>query len=146
MAKLSFGLFIALVATATLLTIVTAGVIVTQTLPSSGIISTVGVGVYTDSSCTTNCTSISWGSLSPGDSTSRTVYVLNTGTLPVTLTMDTDNWLPTNAVNYLTVTWNRQNHVLNAGQSVSATITLSADSDTGDLASFSFNIIITGAE
>ena len=146
MAKLSAGLIIALAASGVFLTLVTAGIIATQTVASNGTVSAVNVGVYTNIQCTINCTSISWGTISPGDAPTRTVYVKNTGTVPVTLTMTTGSWTPSDADDYLTLTWNRQNTVLDAGQSISATLTLTVASSTDDLTDFSFDIMITGAE
>ena len=146
MNKLSTGAIIALAATGIFLTLVTAGLIATQTIPSNGTVSAVNVGVYTDSQCTQNCTAISWGTLSPGNSTTRTIYVKNTGSVPITLTMTNGTWTPTTANTVLTLTWNRQDTILNAGQSTFATLTLTAASNTGNLTSFSFNIIITGTE
>jgi hypothetical protein len=144
--KFSSGLIIALATTGVFLTIVTAGIIATQTVASNGTVSSVNVGVYTNSQCNQNCTSLTWGTIDPGDSTSKTVYVKNTGTVPITISMTTESWTPTNANNYLTLTWNRQNTVIDPGESTPATITLSVDSNTGSLTSFSFNIVITGAE
>jgi hypothetical protein len=144
--KLSSGLIIALAATSVFLTLVTAGIIATQTVASNGTVSSVNVGVYSNSQCNQNCTSITWGTIDPGDSTSKTVYVKNTGTIPITLSMATESWTPTNADDYLTLTWNKQNTVLDPGKSTPATITLTVDSYTGSLTSFSFNIVITGAE
>jgi hypothetical protein len=144
--KLSTGAIIALAATSIFLTLVTAGIIATQTVSSNGTVTTVNVGVYLDEECTQNCTSISWGTIYPGNSTSTTIYVKNTGTVPITLTMTTENWAPGNADGYLTIAWDQEGTVLQADQFVSANITLSAASDTGDLADFSFDIIITGAE
>jgi hypothetical protein len=144
--KLSTGAIIALAATSIFLTLVTAGMIATQTIPSNGTVTTVNVGVYTDDQCTQNCTSINWGAIYPGNSTSTTVYVKNTGTVPITLSMTTGTWAPTNATTYLNLTWNRQGEILAAGASVSANLNLTAASDTGELTDFSFNIVITGAE
>jgi hypothetical protein len=144
--KLSTGAIIALAATSIFLTLVTAGIIATQTIPSSGTVTTVNVGVYTDSGCTENCTSISWGTMYPGNSTSVTVYVKNTGTKQITLSMTAISWAPEDADDYLTLSWDQQGTVLDADDSVSAELTLTADPDTGDLADFSFDIIITGAE
>ena len=146
MAKLSAGLIIALAASGVFLTLVTAGIIATQTVASNGTVSSVNVGVYSNIQCSQNCTSLSWGTLYPGDSTSKTIYVKNTGTIPITLSMTTASWTPTTADDYLTLSWNKQNTVLDPGESTPATITLSADSDTGSLTSFSFNIVIAGAE
>jgi len=144
--KLSTGAIIALAATGLFLTLVTAGIIATQTIPSNGTVTTVNVGVYSDKQCTQNCTSISWGTLYPSNSTSKTVYVKNTGTVPITLSMTTGSWAPTNASDYLTLTWDQQGTVLQVDESVSANLTLSAASDTGTLTNFSFDIVIAGAE
>jgi len=146
MRKLSTGAIIALAATGIFLTLVTAGLIATQTIPSNGTVSAVNVGVYTDSQATQNCTSLNWGTLSPGNTASKTVYVKNTGTVPVTLTMTTGNWTPTTANSKITLTWNRQNTILNAGQSISANLTLAVASDTTGITAFSFNTVITGTE
>jgi hypothetical protein len=145
--KLSMGATIAIAVTGLFLTMITAGALVSsQTVPSGGTITAVNVGVYSNSACTNNCTSIDWGALSPGGSTTRTVYVKNTGTVPVTLSMATANWSPSNANSYLTVTWNRANYVLAAGSSVSATLTLTASASAGSITDFDFNIVITGTE
>jgi hypothetical protein len=145
--KLSLGATIAIAVTGLFLTMITAGALVSsQTIPSGGTITAVNVGVYSNSACTTNCTSIDWGTLSPGGSTTKTIYVKNTGTIPVTLSMAPANWSPSNANNYLTVTWNRANYALAAGASVSATLTLTASSSAGSLTNFSFDVVITGTE
>jgi hypothetical protein len=145
--KLSLGATIAIAVTGLFLTMITAGALVSsQTIPSGGTITAVNVGVYSNSACTSNCTSIDWGTLSPGGSTTKTIYVKNTGTIPVTLTMAPANWSPSNANNYLTVTWNRANYALAAGASVSATLTLTASSSAGSLTNFSFDVVITGTE
>ena len=144
--KLSTGVIIALAATSIFLTLVTAGIISTQTIPSNGTVTTVNVGVYSDSRCTQNCTSISWGSIYPGNSTSKIVYVKNIGTVPITLSMTAGSWAPTTASACLTLSWDQQGTVLGVGDSVSANLTLSADSDIGNLSNFSVNIIIIGAE
>ena len=147
MRKLSTGAIIALTATAIFLTLVTAGLIATQTIPSDGtVVSAANIGAYTDSDCTQNCTHISWGTLNPDTTTNKTVYVKNTGTVPITLTMTTESWTPTDADDYLTLTWNQQNTILDPDETTPATLTLTVAQDTGDLTSFSLNIIITGTE
>jgi hypothetical protein len=116
------------------------------TVPLSGTISTVNVEAYSDAACTHPVTELSLGNLNPGSSVSRTIYIKNSGTIPVTLTMTVSGWSPTGAGSYLSLSWNQQNHVLSAGASVSATLTLTAASSTGSLTTFSCNAVITGAE
>ena len=147
MRKISTGAIIAIAATGLFLTLLTTGLLMSsQTLQSSGTVTAVNVGVYSDSSYTQNCTSIDWGTIAPGNSSTRTIYIKNIGTIPITLSMTTGSWVPSNANTYISLGWNRGGTVLSAGQSTSATLTLSASSSAGNITSFSFNIIITGTE
>jgi hypothetical protein len=137
-------------------TIAIAGILITlttiaalsasQTVPLSGTITTVNVEAYSDPACTVPCTALNVGNVNPGSTVTQTVYIKNTGTVPVTLTMAVSNWSPTNAGSYLTLSWNRQNYVLNAGQSVQATLTLTVASDTGSLTTFGCSVTITGTQ
>jgi hypothetical protein len=138
---LSIGLITAIAITGLFLTIISAGVLTTSTsLSSSGTISSVNVGVYSDSGCTQPLTSISWGSLAPGETTTRIIYLKNTGTVPVTLSMTTSSWTPSNSNTYLSLTWNRESYSLTAGNTAQATLTLTASPSAGNITSFSVNI------
>jgi len=106
----------------------------------------VNLGVYSDSACTQTVTALSVGTLSPGGAATQTVYVKNTGNIPETLTMTTNNWAPSSASSLLTLTWNRQNAVLNAGASIQATLTLRVASNTGSLTTFSCDVTLTGTQ
>ncbi len=129
-----------------LLTMLTAGVLTSnQAAPSSAIILAANLGVYTDSACTSNCTAVSAGTLAPGSSKTYTVYVKNKGTAPMTLSMITSEWNPKVAHGPITLTWNRENYSLTAGDSIGATLTLAVSSSIdSSINSFSFNIAITG--
>lgn len=115
-----------------------------RTIPSTGLIVAVNVGVYSDAACTVNLTSIDWGSVYPGGSVSRTVYVKNTGNAALSLSMTTLAWSPANAAGQIVVTWDKENAALSSGQSTSAILTLSASQSISGVASFSVNVIITG--
>jgi hypothetical protein len=145
--KIPIPAVVALAITALALTLTTAALLSTnQTVPLNGTITAVNLGVYTDSGCTQTATALNVGTLNPGSTTTQTVYLKNTGTIPETLTMTTNNWTPTNAPTYLTLSWNRQNTVLTAGQSIQATLTLTAASNTGSLTTFSCDITLTGTQ
>lgn len=111
----------------------------------SAITNSVNIGVYSNEAATLNCTNINWGPLTPGSVASQTVYVENLGNMSETLSMSTSGWSPASANTYLTLTWNQVGTVLPAGSVVAATLTLTVASDTGNLTSFSFNIVITGS-
>jgi hypothetical protein len=144
--KISTGALIAIIAAGILLTLVSSGALLsTQQVPSSGTVSAVNVGVYTDSGCTNNCTSINWGTIAPGNLATYTVYIKNIGTVPMTLSMTTSGWNPSAANGPITLTWDKANYNLTAGASVSATLTLTVSSSiSSSITSFSFNTVITG--
>ena len=138
---------IALTITALALTLTTAAILSNnQTVPLNGTINAVNLAVYSDSACTQTVTALTAGTLNPGASATQTVYVKNTGNVPETLTMTTNNWTPTNADTYLTLTWNRQTTILNAGASIQATLTLTAAANTGTLTTFSCDVTLTGTQ
>ncbi len=130
------------------LTTLTSGLLAAQQpISSNGNIQTsVNIGVYSNSAATIVLSSLSWGTVTPGTTTNQTIYIKNTGNAAETLNMTTSGWSPSYASSYLTLSWNQEGSAIASGSIVSATITLSAASSTGNLTSFSFNIIITGTQ
>ncbi len=110
----------------------------------TGTIATINVEAYNDAGLTQLCTGLDIGTIAPGTSASQTIYIKNTGTVSETLTMVAANWVPTSASSVLTLSWDRQNFVLGAGQSTPAVFTLTAAADVGALTTFGCQITITG--
>jgi hypothetical protein len=145
MRKISTGLIMAIAMVGLILTVTTTGLLsVSQTVSSSGSVTAINVGVYSDSGCTQALTSIDWGTNTPGSYVTRTFYVKNTGNSQLTLSMATSSWSPSSANGPITLTWNRENVALNAGQSITATLTLGVSSTISGITAFSVNIVITG--
>ncbi len=119
---------------------------VTRTFSNNGTINAVGVGVYSDSSCTTILSSVSWGTLNPGNTATHTIYVMNNGTIPVTLTMTYGNWSSPSAQSYITLSWDHDNTQLASGSNATVVLTLSVSSGISGVTNFSFNINITGTQ
>jgi hypothetical protein len=115
-------------------------------IPFNGTINTVGVEAYSDSACTQLITALDVGNVDPGSSVTQIVYIKNSGSIPVRLSMAASGWSPSGASSYLSLSWNRPNYLLNAGASVSATLTLTVAADTGSLTTFSCTVTITGTE
>jgi len=140
-------LVVALAIVGTVLTLTTWGLLSSsQTIPYSGTVTAINLAIYSDSSLTQNCTSLTTGSITIGTTATQTIYVKNTGTIPETLTMTVNNWNPANASSSLTLTWNQQNVVLSAGQVVPATLTLTVASNVGSLTTFSCSATFTGTQ
>ena len=142
---------IGLVFIAVTLSAVTAGVLIAQqNVPNRGsiggnITSTINIGVYSDPGAAINCTSIDWGNLNSGDIATKTVYIKNTGNVSETLSMTAINWTPSKATQSLFLVWTHEGATIAAGQVVPATFTLDVASDTGDLSTFGFDIVISGS-
>jgi len=116
-----------------------------RSIPSTGMVLAVNLGVYADAGCTVNLTSIDWGSLYPGDSASRTVYVKNSGNTPIALAMATNGWNPSIAEGQLSVSWDREGVSLGPGESTAAVLTLAVSASVHDVASFTVNVVISGS-
>jgi len=143
--KISRGAIIAIVMIGLILTVTTTGLLsVSQSIQSSGTVTAINLGVYSDSGCTIPKTSLDWGTISPGNTMTSTVYVKNTGNGAVTLSMTKTGWDPAGANGPITLTWNRESTTLSVGQSVAAVLTLSVSSGISGITTFSVNIVITG--
>lgn len=145
MRKISTGAIIAIAMVGLVLAVTTMGLLsVNQTVPSTGTITSVNVGVYSDSPCTVPLTSIDWGAIYPGNSVTRTIYVKNTGNALITLSMTKNSWSPPGADGPITITWDKETSTLAVGASTAAILTLTVSSSISGITSFSVNVVITG--
>jgi hypothetical protein len=128
------------------MTVLVSGLFITsQKIPNTGNVKAIGVGVYWNSACTSNVTSIDWSSLEPGASANRTVYIKNKGNMRIILNMTADNW-STGAYGKITLSWNCEGYLLDPSSVIQAVLTLSVSSTINEVTSFSFDITITGTE
>ena len=137
---------VAVIAIVSLMVSALGALVATHTISNSGRLVTLGVGIYSDSGCATQLSTIGWGTLNPGDVKTCTMYVRNEGNVPVSLKMTVDNWSPPTASTYITLTWNKESAVLSTNQVVEATVTLTVSSNISGVTSFNFDITITGIE
>jgi hypothetical protein len=150
--KLPIGTLIALAATGLLLTVLTSSTIIsasvlsTRSISSGGTITSLNVEIYSDIECTQTRSNINWGTISPGESINQTIYIKNSSNKPIMLYLTIENWIPTAADTYMDITWDKETTILDPEQVTPASLTLTTASDTGSLADFNFDIIITGVE
>ena len=116
-----------------------------KTISNVGSVKAIGVGVYWDENCTSEVSSVDWGTLEPGSGENVAVYIRNEGTSVAGLSMDTSNWSPSNASNYLTLSWDYDGVFLNPDEVVNVTFTLSVSASIEGVTSFSFDIVIVGS-
>jgi hypothetical protein len=124
-----------------------AAITINQNVSSSGTV-TAGpnIGVYSNSQCTSAVSSFNWGSIEAGGSTSQTIYVEDTGTAAMTLSITISNWTPSTASTYITLTWNGQGQQIQPGVSgaLAVTLTLTVSPCITGVTSFSNSITISG--
>ena len=115
------------------------------TIGNTGSIKTIGVSVYCDLECTNEVSSLDWSVLEAGSAENRTIYIKNTGNSAETLALETENWNPTNASTYITLTWNYDDQPIDLDEVVEIIMTLTISSSITGITSFSFDIFIIGS-
>jgi hypothetical protein len=113
-------------------------------LNSVGTVKALGVGVYWDSACSQAVSSIDWGLADPGSVKNVTIYIRNEGNAPITLSLQTSNWNPSNAADYIALSCNYDGQAISANQVIAVTLTLSISPNIQGITTFSFDIVIVG--
>ena len=116
-----------------------------RTVPNAGTVKAIGVGVYRDIACANPLASIDWGVLEPGSSKNETCYIRNEGNSVQTLSMYASNWNPSDASDYMTLSWDYGGQSIYVDEVVQVTFTLSVDASISGITSFSFDITIVGS-
>jgi len=116
------------------------------TLPNLGTVKAMGVGVYWDSGCSNSVTSVNWGTVSPGSTNDVTVYIKNEGNAAETLSSTAENWNPSGASAYMSLSWDYAGQVVDVGDVVQVTLSLSVSDTIEGITSFSFDIVIIGSD
>ena len=101
-----------------------------------------GVGIYWDATCTNTVEHIDWGTLEPGGSVDKVVYIKNERSEVGILYFYTYDWNSPEAEDYLHLTWDYNNLPLNFNEVVQVAITLYIDPDIQGITEFSFNITV----
>ena len=105
----------------------------------------VEIDVYIDSNCTQKVTEVTWGVIFSGNSKSTTIFVKNKGDTRVVLSLITENWTPSNAANFMSLTWNDDGLPISAGKIKELVLTLKIDKDCPEISGFSFDIVIVAS-
>ncbi|HTY75002.1 MAG TPA: hypothetical protein VMD05_05490 [Candidatus Nanoarchaeia archaeon] len=104
-----------------------------------------GVGIYWDQGCTNKTLTLYWTQMKPGSNNTLTVYVRNECNTPIYLWITTQDWTPSNASDYINLTWNYSSQILTANQVIPIELTLSVSQNITGITQFSFSTTITAA-
>jgi len=109
-----------------------------------GTVRAIGVEVYRDANLTETLDHINWGIIEPGENKSFTMWIKNTGNDAQKIVMWTEAWNPSNASNWITLTWNYDGSWIPVNGSIPVVFILSVDPLISGIISFSFEIWIKG--
>jgi len=115
-----------------------------EKVSSTGKVKAVGISLFEDPTLTTPLISIDWGTMEPNETKTYDFYVLNDGNASVNLTMLVDNWNPTNASDYISVSYNYLGQVIDPDQSLGLTFSLTLYQNITGIEAFSFDITVSG--
>lgn len=109
-----------------------AVIIVTQQVHSRGRVNVTGFNAYSDPAATVELNEVNWGALNPGEVAALTFYAKNTGNTNITLSMNSTDWQPANAEQYISYSWTYTNEVLVSKQVLAITLYCSVSENIGD--------------
>lgn len=119
----------------------------TETIHNNGNIAT--IQAYFDSQCTQPTDMLNWSGVIAISTNTKTLWLQNLGDSTINgLNLTITNWTPTQSVNYMNVTWDREGTTLAGHTTIDFTVTLNVFATSSDLVNFgsdfSFDIVITG--
>ena len=135
--------YAAIIAICAFLVIASTGLLTpNQSDTFNGSIQTNNLEIYTNPDCTNNCTALNFGKLKPGQVTTQTIYLKNTENTSIILSMNTSQWNPAEAENWLVLSWNREGNIIKSKEVISATFTLDVNAKVEGFSNFNFNVAV----
>jgi hypothetical protein len=117
-----------------------------KNLSCTGAITVINLGVFSDAACAFPILRVDWGNVLPGSINPQIIYVLNTGNIPMVLSMTYGDWSPPEAAQVISLLWNASGIVLQPRENVAARLNLQVSPNTGLLQNFTFTMTITGTQ
>ena len=115
-------------------------------IPSEARMAAVDVGVFWDITCTQNVTNVDWGTCEPQQNKTLTLYVKNTGESPITGSLNTSQWIPEQAADYISLDWDFGFEPLQAGMVRETDFILMVSCNITGVEEFYFLITVTGTQ
>lgn len=117
------------------------------TISSTGTIKALGIGIYSDKECTHAVSSFNWGLTEPGMVREQSVYIRNEGNVEASLYLETENWDPSEASDYIVLSWDYSGQIIKPTETIQVTFSLSISDeiDGSGITAFDFDIVISYA-
>jgi hypothetical protein len=104
---------------------------------------------YEDANRTKPLKSIDWGVMYPSMNKTFSFYLWNDGARSINVTSRTENWMPPQAAQYLSLRFSLEGAIMYANEYRAASLTLTLSPDipqTTNITAFSFDIIVRGVQ
>lgn len=88
--------------------------------------------------------SLDWGEVYPDSNVTKPLSVTNIMNAPCQLYLTTSGWVPANASDFMTLTWNYNGAAVDVDETVDLVLTLTISAEVEGITDFSFNTTITG--
>lgn len=134
-------------------------------IPTMGNLKTSGVEAYWNKELTNRTGLVNWGTVWLGASQNISIYLKSISNIKTSLDLASENWTfwksnngmvaePTQMMPYMNLTWNYNNTIVQPGEVLQVTLTLSVDRNSdfidflimNDVRSFSVDIMISTSE
>ena len=116
------------------------------TIQNYGLVKAVGTNIYQDADCTIALTHIDWGMVEADSTILYEGWLRNEGNVPVTVTLYTENWVPENTSDFMTLTWDCEGASVAVNEVVSCVFALEIYGNVMGITNFGFDIILVGSE
>ncbi|MBA7483236.1 hypothetical protein ES707_18747 [subsurface metagenome] len=136
---------IVLVAVLASATVAAAAMFFALRVHGTGRIKTVGLEAYADAGATQPVSEIDWGDISPGGTAVATLYLKSTSSVPVTLSLVLENWIPSAAADYMALEWDYDGSELQPGEVRAVIFPLRVSGSITGITNFEFDLVITAS-
>jgi len=109
---------------------------------NTAIVKSINIGVYNDVNCTSQLFGVDWGIIEPGQNKTVLAYIRNEGNWEATLSIWAANWSSSEAEQHMSFSTNYQGQLLEVGEVLPILLILSVASETQNVDSFGFDIVI----
>ncbi len=115
-------------------------------IPAVGVVKAMGLQVYADEACSVPLERIDWGLLMPGEAKVFRCFLKSISNVNISLALAVDNWQPSQAAEYIVLSWDCEGRVLQPSEVYAATFTLRVNPQVQGISAFSFDIAVSAVE
>ena len=119
------------------------GLLSTRAVTSQCNLNGINIEFYEDSECTNKITELNWKIMKEDDKVTKTLYLKNTGDMPVILNMKVSEYIPSDIRELISLSWDMEGLSLNPGESTPAQFSFSLNKLIKGIDEVGYNITVS---